>query len=90
MNGFGSYFVQLHYGENLIALPKHPTNTAIEDVTLDINSSLIRVQYWNGTLWEIYNPSAPFGNTLTTMTSGKQYWVKMSAPAILMIKQTYP
>ena len=80
-------YVTLYNGSNLIALPKQPSNTSIDAVMANITGKFERVDYYNsqtGT-WLVYNPAAPFGNTLTTIEKNKAYWIHMTAPATLYI-----
>jgi hypothetical protein len=80
-------YVILHEGKNLFALPTEPSNTSIEFVLAPIDGSYYRVDYYNQTSGEFktYNPDAPFGNTLTELTTGRVYWIWMYEEDILFI-----
>ncbi|MBW2991915.1 hypothetical protein KY345_01720 [Candidatus Woesearchaeota archaeon] len=70
-------YVDLSLGANAIALPKQPVDINISVVMANITGEFERVDYWNedNQTWLIYNPAAPFGNTLENMTTNNVYWV---------------
>jgi hypothetical protein len=81
-------YVDLVNGVNAIALPKQPTNTSVISVMSNITSKYTRVDYWDdlSNSWLVYNPAAPFGNTLANMTTNKVYWIYANATSRLYIK----
>jgi hypothetical protein len=81
-------YVDLAVGVNAIALPKQPTNISIEYVMANASGKFERVDYWDesNSSWLVYNPSAPFGNTLNNMTISKVYWIYANATSRLYIK----
>jgi hypothetical protein len=81
-------YLLLYEGKNLFALPTEPSNTSIEAVLAGINGSYYRVDYYNQTSGEFktYNPEAPFGNTLTELTTNRVYWIWMYEDDVLFIE----
>jgi hypothetical protein len=80
------YVINLSAGWNFISTPMQPSNTMIAAALGDISSNLAVVWTWNASTqsWLKYRPSG-MGNTLTTLESGKGYWVYMNNPAQLSI-----
>lgn len=82
----GSSKLYLEKGLNFITLHKAPSSTDIADVLA--NSSVIRVDryYASSKTWKVYNPNAPFGNTLFTMSKGNQYWITTNQSVVFHIR----
>lgn len=80
-------YVVLYEGANLIALPKQPSDISIQSVMSNISGKFERVDCYNSASkeWLVYNPDAPFGNTLHSMEKNKAYWVYATGPATLYI-----
>ncbi|MCW3135323.1 MAG: hypothetical protein N2V77_00040 [Canidatus Methanoxibalbensis ujae] len=71
------YSISLTKGWNLISLPLIPENESIDSVLADCMDEIDSVHAYdarNGT-WLTWRPY--FGGTLTTMTTGKGYWIFM-------------
>nr|QNO54847.1 hypothetical protein PAHOCELH_00008 [Methanosarcinales archaeon ANME-1 ERB7] len=85
--------IQLHTGWNLISLPlPEGTNTASVLSPISGKYSIIWGYDASDTTdhWKKYDPSAPFGNDLTTMEPGKGYWILMTSVDTLPITGTVP
>jgi hypothetical protein len=80
-------YIDLVVGINAVALPKQPSNISIEYVMSNITGNFTRVDYWDevSSTWLVYNVDAPFGNTLTNMTTQKVYWIYANATSRLYI-----
>lgn len=80
--------VNLYKGANLISLPRQPTNISIEIVLADIIDSVEKVEYYNSTskTWKVFNPKAPFGNSLAAMLVNTPYWITVTEDVKLIIK----
>lgn len=82
--------ITLAEGWNLISLPLEPSNTAIDVVTAGIADSCVSIWAFDpSTYWTSYFPGGS-GNSLTTMESGKGYWVNMSSAATLNVGGSAP
>ena len=79
------YDIPLVVDWNLISLPETPSPSAIGDVLAGIIGDVEIVWYFDGATdtWYYYIPGGPA--TLTQMTEGKAYWIKMAAPNTLTI-----
>ena len=74
---------------NLISLWLIPANESIDVVTANITSDLYGVYYYDAYTkgWTAYFPS--WSSTLTKMTAGKGYWVKMTAADTLPVSGSF-
>jgi hypothetical protein len=80
--------ISLATGWNLISLPYTPASTAIATVLSGISGYYTIVWGYPNQGWKFYNPNA--GSTLTTMESGKGYWIKMTSARTLTVSGTIP
>ena len=79
--------IPLCTGANLIGYPSGSAVT-LPDALASIAGKYIRVYAYDpsdvGDPWKSFDPSAPsLVNDLTTLASGKGYWVQMTQPAFL-------
>jgi hypothetical protein len=79
-----AYAIELYKGWNLISLPLIPNDSSIEVILADIAAVVDRVWTYDAEtkLW------SGWPGTLTEMVDGKGYWIKMTAPATLIIHGT--
>ncbi len=77
--------IRLFKGKNYVTITDEPVNSSIEEVFSDIMNGVKRVEYFDEDGWLIFNPDAPFGNTLTEVHAGKSYWIIMKGDAVLTI-----
>jgi len=77
--------ISLSPGWNLISLPIEPFNPAIGVLTSQISSCLLEVLSYVNDIWVYYDPSQLDQNTLSTMESGKGYWVVMACPGQMTV-----
>jgi hypothetical protein len=79
------YDIPLVTDWNLISLPETPSPSTIGDVLAGIIGDVAIVWYFDGATdtWYYYIPGGPA--TLTQMTEGKAYWIKMTASNTLTI-----
>ncbi|MEI6153463.1 MAG: hypothetical protein WCQ90_05190 [Deltaproteobacteria bacterium] len=77
------FTLDLVRGWNFISLQKQPENTAIEEVLKDISPNVRVVWGYDNAEknWLKYKPGVT--STLTTMVSGKGYWIYMNASDII-------
>ena len=84
--------LNLYTGWNLISLPLMPENTDIASVLSSINGNYSIIWEYDASdtsdQWKKYDPTAPFGNDLTDMESGKGYWIMMTSDDTLPISGT--
>jgi len=89
-----TYSISLASGWNLISVPLMPKDTGIASVLSPINGNYSIVLVYNATdtedHWKKYDPSAPFGNDLTTMEAGKGYWIMMNSDDTFTINGNVP
>jgi hypothetical protein len=84
--------VSLTAGLNLISLPLEPLNSSISALTEQLSPCLIEVDAYTYTQdsegndsWLFYDPSQLDQSTLSTMESGKGYWVDMACPGEMSV-----
>jgi hypothetical protein len=82
--------ISLASGMNLISLPLEPLNPSISALTEKLSPCLIQVfavtkDAEGNDSWLFYDPSQLYQNTLSTMESGKGYWVQMACPGEMTI-----
>jgi len=86
--------LNLYTGWNLISLPLMSEDTSISSVLSPISGNYSIVWAYNASNtadhWKKFDPSAPFGNDLTSMEPGKGYWIMMTNNDILPIIGTVP
>jgi len=82
--------ISLSTGWNLISIPYTPSDTAIGTVLSGISGYYTIVWGYPSQAWKFYDPSDPDGSTLTTMTPGKGYWIKMTSARTLTVSGTTP
>jgi len=58
----------------------------VEDALASIRSELIRVWGFYAGEWQMYDPNDPLGSDLTGLTSGRAYWIKISADCTLIFR----
>ena len=79
-------------GWNLVSFNIQPTSTAIADVLSSISGKYSLVYAWDGSVssnnWLIYDPSASYSNTLSTLTSTQGFWINMTQAATLDVVGT--
>jgi hypothetical protein len=84
--------ISLVSGWNLVSFNLLPTSTAITDVLSSISGKYSLVYAWDGSVssnnWLIYDPSASFSNTLSTLTSTQGFWINMTQAATLDVVGT--
>lgn len=87
-----SHSIALLEGWNLISFNVTPTNTAIADVLSSISGSYSLVYAWDVSgghsstgNWIRFDPSVPYGNTLTALDAKTGFWIFMDAPATLTV-----
>jgi hypothetical protein len=73
--------LSLAAGWNLISFPIEPINTSISTLFKDIANNILIIWAYPGQIWKFYDPKDEEGSTLTTMESGKGYWVKTNNSA---------
>ncbi len=80
------YDIPLVADWNLISLPETPSPSTIGDVLADIINDVEVVWYYDGATdtWFYYIPGGP-PPSLTEMTEGNAYWIRMTAPNTLTI-----
>ncbi len=89
-----TYSIQLYNnatsGLNLISIPVVPTNTAIANVLGSASSAIDSVWSYDPgnpsadpSGWLVYRPTEPTLSSLTSMTSGYAYWIKVHTAATL-------
>ncbi|MBI2908917.1 MAG: hypothetical protein HYX92_14840 [Chloroflexi bacterium] len=86
--GAATQSISLAAGWNLISLPVIPTSTAIATVLSGVSSSIdteAGVWSYNASTGAWTNWIPGVGGSLTTMTDGKGYWIKMTAAATLTV-----
>ncbi len=76
--------INLSVGWNFISFPKLPVDKSITNVLADVSKNARIVWGFDNNTkeWLKWNPSI---STLTTIESGKGYWIYMNNPAILSI-----
>ena len=88
------YSISLASGWNLISVPLMPEDTGITSVLSPINGNYSIVWAYNTSdtadHWKKYDPSAPFGNDLTTMEAGIGYWIMMTSNDTLFVTGDVP
>jgi Amidohydrolase len=74
----------LSAGWNFVSFPKQPADTAIDKVLADVSPSIAVVWGYDTAAkqWKKYKPLAA-SNQLTTIESGKGYWIYMNAPGTM-------
>lgn len=82
--------LSLSQGWSLISLPLTPPNPAIGTVLNGISGNYSMVWAYASGQWTFYDPADPEGSTLTAMTSGKGYWIRMNSPGTLALSGTPP
>ena len=87
-----SHSLALVTGWNLVSLNIHPTSSTITDVLAPISGNYSLVFAWDAStsLWKKYDPSVPFGNTLTSLDETMGFWIKMSSAQTLTISGSAP
>jgi hypothetical protein len=75
--------ISLQTGWNMISLNKHPDNMAISSVFAGILGNVLMVKCPEG----VYIPNNPY-NTLSHLTDGKGYFVKVNAACTLSVSGT--
>lgn len=58
----------------------------VEDALASIRNELIRVWGFYAGEWQMYDPNDPLGSDLTGLTSGRAYWIKVSADCTLIFR----
>jgi hypothetical protein len=83
------YTANLNQGWNFISIPVQPANASIVQVLKDISSSVYIAWSFDNEqkIWLKYFPSAST-STLTSIESGKGYWIYMNATAQLTVTGT--
>jgi hypothetical protein len=89
--------ISLVTGWNLVSFNVHPTNTAIATVLSSIAGNYSLVYAWDATgahsssgNWMNYDPTAPFGNTLSSLDEKMGFWINMTAPVTLDVTGSVP
>jgi hypothetical protein len=77
--------IQLNTGWNLISIPVSPGSTSISSVLSGAMSKIEAVYAYNGTSYEAFVPGES-SNTLTTIESGRGYWVYLNDSATLNVE----
>jgi hypothetical protein len=82
--------IPLSAGLNLISLPIEPLNPSISVVTERLSPCLLQVISYTrdaegNDIWFYYDPSQLEQSTLSTMESGKGYWIEMTCPGEMTI-----
>jgi hypothetical protein len=72
-------------GLNLISLPIEPFNPSVSALTEQLSPCLLQVLAYmkdaeGYDTWLYYDPSWPEQNTLSTLETGKGYWIDMACP----------
>jgi hypothetical protein len=84
--GQDSYSIQLHTGWNLISLPLMPDDTDILGVMSSVEGNWNSVWSYEGGNWKRYDLTGPdFLNDLTTIETGKGYWINMKSTDTLSV-----
>jgi hypothetical protein len=80
-----TYSIPLSAGWNLVSFNLHPLSTAIDQVLADISGKYSIVYAWDATgghassgNWLKYDPTAPFGNSLTDLDETIGFWIYMT------------
>jgi hypothetical protein len=60
------------------------TGTTVQSQTASISSHLVRVWGYSGGTWYMYDPADAVGSDLSTLTSGKGYWINVNADCTLV------
>ena len=77
--------VSLDPGSNLVSLYRQPEDTSLSAVLNSIDGQYAAVwAYVNGS-WRAYDPANPGFSDLSTMESGKGYWIEMNEPGVLLV-----
>jgi alpha-tubulin suppressor-like RCC1 family protein len=84
-----SQYILLNPGWNFISTPIQPADTAIGQVLLDVASNVATVWGWDNQAqtWTYYFPGQS-NNTLTTIQSGKGYWIYANTGTTLVVPGT--
>jgi hypothetical protein len=82
--------ISLSTGLNLISLPLEPLNPSISALTEKLSPCLLQVQTYakdaqGFDTWLYYDPSQLEQSTLSSLESGKGYWVDMSCPGEMTV-----
>jgi len=84
--------ISLVSGWNLVSFNLVPSSTAIADVLSSISDKYSLVYAWDGSVsssnWLIYDPSASYSNTLSTLSSSQGFWINMNQAATLDVVGT--
>jgi hypothetical protein len=78
----GNFSLSLAPEWNLISLPVQPSNKAIDNVLSSISGKFAAVYAYDGNDYQSYVPGAS-SNSLTTMETGRGYWIYMNSGATL-------
>ncbi|MGA9139175.1 MAG: Calx-beta domain-containing protein, partial [Methanocella sp.] len=90
--------LNLVQGWNLVSLSVTPENASISSVfPEDVSSKVMDIWGWNESVqeWVYYSPNTDdyfyqYYPNLTTLETGKAYWVEMSSPAKMTVIGTVP
>ena len=83
--------IPLNASWNLISLPIMPYNTDVLSVMSSVDGNWNSVWSYENGAWKSYDLSVPdFLNDLTTMESGKGYWVDMKSDDTLLVTGSEP
>ena len=79
--------IRLFKGRNYVTITVQPTDNTPTKVFAELKEKIKTVEYYdaNTKLWNVYNPAAPFGNTLKEINAGRTYWITMKGDARLTI-----
>ncbi len=82
--------ISLLAGWNLISLHKQPANTVINSVLSGISGKYYIIWFYLNGSWTVYDPAYPGLSDLSTIETGKGYWIYMNSPATLTIPGSLP
>jgi hypothetical protein len=85
-----TFSITLSKGPNLISLCRQPANTDIASVLSPISGKYSSIWVFIDNRWKVYDPLRPVFSELTTLESGRGYWINMNEPATLFINNSTP
>ena len=86
-----AYSIQLHSGWNLISLPIMPDDSDVLDVMNSVAGNGNSVWSYEAGNWKRYDLTGPdFLNDLTTIESGKGYWINIKSADTLSVSGSEP